>query len=299
MKIPVKFYLFILIVLCGTRIGHAQDLEKKLQLSLSTGHQQEDFHWDIAGDINGQSPNVLSELKWKNVSGQSYSATLRWNFWQRLSLSGTYNRVNVKSGSVSDVDYAGDNRTQPTYQQSFSDNKGSTYTWNAGVGYIIFNNSLFSFTPYIGYGTSTQALYIVDLTGQFPDLNSSYNTRWMGPFIKVTASVKIGHALKLAADITYNQVSYSAQGNWNLINEFQHPVSYSHAAKGYGINIGVRLIYNITPNIGLSFGYGYYNWETGNGTDLLYLSSGQVDKTQLNGVWRNVYRIVGGVVLGI
>jgi hypothetical protein len=293
----MKFYFRIFIILCSIHTVYGQHLEKKLQLSLATGRQQEDFHWDIAGNINGQSPNVFSELKWTKVSGYNYSAALQWNFWRRFSVAAAYNRVNVKSGNVSDMDYAGDNRTQPTYQQSFSDNKGSTSAWDAGAGYIIFNNSLFSLIPYIGYGVSTQSLYIVDLTGQFPALNSSYDTRWKGPFIKVTSSIKIWHALKLAADVTYNQVTYSAQGNWNLINEFQHPVSYSHAAKGYGINAGAKLVYNITPNIGLSFGYGYYDRETGNGTDLLYLSSGQVDKTQLNGVVRNGYRIVGGVIL--
>ncbi|SHN34398.1 hypothetical protein [Mucilaginibacter sp. OK098] len=299
MKRLIKFYPLALIIIFGIRAGYGQDLEKKLQLSLSTGRQQEDFHWDIAGNINGQSPNVLSELKWKNVSGQNYSGALQWNFWRRFSLLGEYNRVNVRSGSVSDMDYAGDNRTQPTYQENFSDNKGSVSAWNAGAGYVIFNNNLFSLIPYIGYGASTQSLYIVDLTGQFPGLNSSYNTRWKGPFIKATSSVKIWRALKLTADVTYNQVTYSAQGDWNLINEFQHPVSYRHAAKGYGINAAARLVYNLTPNIGLSFGYGYYSWQTGNGTDQLYLSSGQVDKTQLNRVARNGYRIVGGVVLGL
>ena len=299
MKRSGKLLVLILTALCGIRAGYGQDLEKKLQLSLSTGHQQGNFHWDIAGNIKGQSPNVLSELKWKNVSGQNYSAAIQWNFWRGLSLLAEYSRVNVRSGTVSDMDYAGDNRTQPTYQQGFSDNKGSTYTWDTGVGYVIFNKSLLSLTPYIGYGTSSQSLYIVDLTGQFPDLNSSYDTRWKGPFLKVTSAVKIWHALKLAADFTYNQVTYNAQGDWNLINEFQHPLSYGHSAKGYGINVGTRLVYNITSNIGLTFGYGYCSWQTGNGTDLLYLASGTVDKTQVNGVSRTGYSLAAGLILSL
>ena len=297
MKRLLKFYSPVLIILCGISVAYGQGLEKKLQVSFLTGHQQENFHWDIAGNLNGQSPNVLSELKWNKVSGQNYSAALQWNFWRRFSLLGEYSRVNIRSGNVSDTDYAGDNRTQPTYQQSFSDNKGSTDAWNTGLGYVVFNSDRINLTPYVGYGISRQSLYIVDLTGQFPNLNSNYNTHWKGPFIKVTSSFKIWKALKLAADITYNQVTYSAQGNWNLINEFQHPVSYSHAAKGYGINAGARLVYNINPNIGLSIGYGYYNWQTGNGTDQLYLSSGQVDKTQLNGAARSGYILNGGVAL--
>jgi hypothetical protein len=279
--------------------GSGQDIEKKLQLSLSAGHQQEDFNWSIAGNIDGQSPNVFSELKWKNVGGQNYSAALQWNIWHKLWLFGAYNKVSVRSGSVSDIDYAADNRTQPTYNENFSDNKGSITAWQTGAGYTVFNNKLFSLIPYIGYGSNTQALYIVDETGRFPDLNSYYKTQWKGAFIKVTSSVKIWRALKLAADVTYNQVNYSAQGNWNLINEFQHPVSYRHAANGYGINAGARLVYNITSNIGINIGYSYFNWQTGNGTDQLYLTTGQVDKTQLNGVYRKGYLFSGGLDLSL
>jgi hypothetical protein len=266
-------------------VAQAQDIEKKLQLSLSTGSQNEDFHWSIAGNSNGQSPNVLSELKWKNVNGQEYKAAMQWNVWRRFSLFADYSRVSVTSGSVNDMDYQGDNRTAPTYTGNFSDNKGNTSSWSAGAGYIIFNNKLFSLVPYVGFGDNVQNFYLVDLTGQFPALNSNYFARWNGPFIK--------------EDLTYNQVNYTAQGNWNLINEFQHPVSYRHVAKGYGINANARLAFSITNHIALNIGYGYYKWETGNGTDQLYLTSGQVDNTRLNGVFRKGHQVIGGVTLSL
>jgi hypothetical protein len=277
----------------------AQDIEQKAQLSFSAGKQQENFNWSIAGNQNGQSPNILSELKWKDVSGTAYSGSLQWNFWKRFSVYGSYNKVDVHSGSVNDMDYGADSRTQPVYTGNFSDNKGYNSQWLAGMGYVVFNNKLFSLIPYVGYGTSQQNLYIIDLTGQFPGLNSSYFTSWKGPFLKVTSSLKIWRGLKLAADITYNQLTYSAHGDWNLIQEFQHPVSYSHMADGYGINANTRLVYNITQNVAVNIGYGYYNWETGNGTDQLYLSTGAVDKTQLNCVYRYGYQITGGVILSM
>ena len=164
---------------------------------------------------------------------------------------------------------------------------------------MIFNNKSFSLVPSTGYSNNKQSLYITDATGRFPDLNSFYNVQWKGAFIKVKSSVKIWRELKAMADVTYNQVNYSAQGDWNLINEFMHPVSYSHVAKGYGINAGTNLVYDITPHVGVSIGYTYFNWQTGNGTDQLYLSSGQVDKTQLNGVYRNGHLFSGGVVLSL
>ena len=299
MKKLIKAYLFILILLCSARFGYGQAIEQKIQFSLSAGPQQDNLHWSIAGNTSGQSPNVLSELKWQNVKGTNYAAALQINVWHNIVVIGGYNNVAAKLGNVSDRDYAADNRSQPTYDQNFSDNRGYTSAWYTGAGYIIFNNAGFSLIPSAGYRNNTESLYITDANGQFPDLNSFYNVQWKGAFIKVKSSLKIWRGLKAIADLTYNQVNYSAQGNWNLINEFMHPVSYSHVAKGYGINTGVNLGYTITPNVGVTVGYSYFNWQTGNGTDQLYLSSGQVDKTQLNGVYRNGHLFSGGVILSL
>jgi hypothetical protein len=295
----VKAWPLFLMTLCFARLGYAQDIEKKAQLSFSAGRQQEDFNWSIAGNSNGTSPNVLSELKWKNVTGQNYSALLLWNAWGKISFIADYSYVNVRSGAVNDMDYNGDNRTGPVYTGNFSDNKGHTGSWSVGAGYTLFNNLLFSLIPYAGYGVNDQYLYLADLTGQTPGLNSSYQANWKGPFVRVISSLKIYRRLKFTADVTYNQANYNSQGDWDLIDEFQHPVSYRQVAKGYGINANARLACNITHNIAVSIGYGYFNWQTGNGDDTLYLSSGGVDKTRLNGVSRNGYRLVGGVGLSL
>lgn len=292
-----KSLLALSIIASCTQIGYGQELEKKIQISASGGAQRESLNWSIAGNSSGQNPNVLSELKWKNVLSFSFSGELKWNIWKRVVIYGNYNRSHITSAHVSDIDYAGDNRTQSTYNQSFSGNKGSTQAWYAGAGFMIFNNSRFSLIPYAGYGINKQSLYILDESGQFPDLNSSYFTRWRGPFLKVTSSARLINSLKIMADITYSQVNYNAQGNWNLISQFRHPVSYTHVSSGYGINAGARLVYQLTPNVAVHIGYSYFNWETGNGTDLLYLSSGQVDKTQMNGVFRKGKVVSGGVAL--
>jgi len=272
-----------------------QDMEKKMQLSFSTGRQQEDFHWSIAGNNNGTDPNVLSELKWKNVAGQDYSASFKWNVWRRLVFIADFSHETVNSGSVSDMDYSADNRTLPVYAENFGDNKGYTSSWSTGAGYTIFNGKIYSLVGYAGYSANTQALYLVDLTGQLPGLNSSYKASWKGVFVKASSSVKVFKALSFSVNVAYNQVNYNANGDWNLINEFQHPVSYSHTANGYGINTNTRLVYNISHQIAVHVGYGYFNWQTGNGNDLLYLSSGEVDKTRLNGVFRNGYEVGGGI----
>jgi len=290
-----KFIGFCFAFVTGISCLYAQSIEKKLQVSLATGYQQQNFHWSIAGNLNGQNPNIYSELKWQHLGGQSIAANMQWNVWKRFSLYASYNRQSISSGSVNDTDYGADNRTNSTYNETFNADEGNTSLWNAGAGFILINNERFSLIPYVGYTMSKQSLHLLDRTGNFPDLNSTYQPNWKGAFLKVTSSVRIIKNLKFAADVTYNQVNYNSKANWNLIQTFQHPVSYRHHASGYGIDAGGQFVYTIYRNLCVHAGGGYFNWQTGNGTDELYLNNGQVDKTQLNGAVNKGFRIQGGV----
>lgn len=293
-----KFIGFLFVLMHGVRLLHAQSIEKSLQLDISTGYQQENFHWSISGNLSGQNPNVLSELKWMKVGGQQIAASANWNFYKRLVVYADYSRQFISSGTVNDADYDADNRSNTTYNQTFNANKGNTSLWNLGAGYVIFNSRRFSLIPFVGYGESKELLRLLNRGAMFPDLNSSYTPQWKGVFFRLTSSALITNKLKFKADLTYHQVSYNSNGDWNLITSFQHPVSYHHHANGYGIQAGGKLSYGITNHIAINLGGGYFTWQTGHGTDELYLSSGQVDKTQLNEVTRKGFRVSGGLSLG-
>jgi len=281
----------------GIQHLYAQSIEKKLQLYLATGYQQENFHWSIAGNSDGQNPNIYSELKWKHLGGQNMSAAVQWNVWKRFSLYASYSKQYLSSGTVNDTDYSTDNRGNATYNETFNSNEGNTQAWQAGAGFILINNSRLSLISYAGYSVNKQALHLFDRSGNFPELNSTYNPVWKGPFLRLTSSVAIIKNLKFAADVTYNQVTYNSTANWNLIRTFMHPVSYRHHANGYGIDAGGKFVYILYRNLQVHAGAGYYSWQTGNGTDELYLNDGQVNKTQLNEVVLTGFRVQGGVGL--
>lgn len=281
---------------CGG-VLHAQSQPHKLQLDLSTGYQREGFKWSIAGNQDGQNPNIYSELQWKKLGGQSVTASLQWNFWGRLLLTGGYERTSIISGTVRDNDYNGDNRTNPAYDQLFDADKGFTRDIYAGIGYKLINTDVFSLTPYAGYRAGKQSLHLYDRSGQYAELNSTYDTDWKGPFAKALAQLRLTKKLSATATLTYTQADYKAQADWNLIPSFQHPVSYRHTAKGYGLEAGAGLQYTITKNIGVNIGAGYFTWQTGEGVDELYLTSGESEKTQLNGVDRKGYKMSLGFVL--
>jgi hypothetical protein len=291
-----RIFATCLCILYSTCLLYAQSTPKKLQLSLGTGYQREDFKWSIAGNLQGQSPNIYSELQWKKVGGQSVAASLQWNFWNKLMLMGDYRRVSNKSGTVRDNDYNGDNRTNPAYDQSFDADKGFTRDLAVGVGYKLIDNNNFSLTPYAGYNASKQSLHLLDRSGQYANLNSTYDADWKGVFVKAIAGLKLSKKLSATGTLIYNQADYKAKADWNLIPTFQHPVSYRHTAKGYGIDAGAGLQYAINNNIAINLGGGYFTWHTGKGVDELFLASGESDKTRLNGVDRKGYRFLGGLI---
>jgi Protochlamydia outer membrane protein len=293
---PILYRYFFCMALLYTQLSFAQNKDR-VQIDFGSGYQQENFHWSIAGDIQGQNPNVYSELKWRDLQGTVLSAHLNANIWSNLFISGGYSHSYIHSGKVNDTDYGSDNRTNPVYNQNFDDNKGYSDMWNAGLAWQLLKDAPVSVRPELGYAQSRQDLYLLDLSGQYANLNSSYAAKWKGPYLKLNATWHIIPKLNLNADVQYTQANYHANADWNLITQFQHPVSYTHSANGYGINTNATLTYNITPYLGVYIGGGYFNWQTGNGTDRLYLTNGQTDDTQMNGAFSNGYKLVAGLCL--
>jgi hypothetical protein len=273
-----------LLILFGVHTCLAQDLPRKLQLSVTAGYRQENLQWSIAGNANGQNPNVLSALRWQSVAGPVTGIRLQYNFFNSCQLEGEYERTFFLSGKVYDTDYGGNDRTNIVYAQQFNTNKGGADRWLVGIGYQLPVIRKFSITPSAGYGLFHQALYLVGNTVPINDLNSSYKTRWSGPYGQLLCVTELTKKLSMNAGLRYNQVRYRASANWNLIREFSHPESFRHTANGYGINIHAALLYHASKMHSIGIKGSYSRWQTGRGIDELYLASGGSEQTQLNEV---------------
>ncbi|OQP39258.1 hypothetical protein A4D02_18215 [Niastella koreensis] len=270
----------------------AQDPPAKLQLSVTGGYRQENLRWSIAGNANGQNPNVLSELKWKAVAGPVSGMHVQYNFFNHWLLEGEYEHTFYLSGKVADNDYGGNNRTNSVYAQQFNANKGGADRWLAGLGYHLMVTHTFSITPSAGYGQFHQSLYLVGNTAPINDLNSSYKTTWSGAYAQLLCATGLTKKLNLATGFRYNQVRYKASANWNLIREFSHPESFRHTANGYGINIHTALLYRASHIHSIGIKGSYSQWQTGRGIDELYLASGEPEQTQLNEVRSSGWQVV-------
>jgi len=295
----IKEYTLLLVILFGGGRVAAQDATDRspLYVRVSTGYQQENLHWSIAGNSTGQGPNVYSELKWRQVGGPVAAIALEGNPWKRWCFFAGGSRGFTRSGKVSDTDYGGDNRTDVVYQQHFDSHEGYGYSFMAGIGYRLLSGPLLRLAPYIGYGLNGQSFSILDPGDVYAFLDSRYTMQWKGPLVKVDASGRLAGRWEWEADIVYHQVNYDAKADWNLIATFAHPVSFRHAADGYGIDAGAGVRYRAGRRIVLRAGGGYCSWQTGKGTDILYLSSGGADHTQLNGVGSTGWKAEAGLVI--
>jgi outer membrane protease len=283
-----------LLMLTNTHL-QAQGNDQKFSISVSPGYFQEDFRWSIAGTSQGKDPNIYSELRWQKLSGPQISGSAQYNFWKGFVLRTNFHSAFITKGNITDTDFGEDNRKDTLYHDSFDSNKGNILSGDLTAGYQIKFTENFSATPFIGYGISDQSLYILrDFGSVTGNLKSTYQTQWNGLTIGRELRIKIKRII-IQQQLIYHQVNYSAKANWNLIEDFQHPVSFRHKAKGYGLETGINIHYRFNKIISVFADGKYSYWTTGKGTDTLYRNNGDISITQMNGAVRNNFNIALGI----
>lgn len=271
------------------RVASAQD--KPIQISVTANYNDEDFRWSIAGNMQGEKPNILSELIWKDIKGPGMQVGANWNIWKRILVQAYFSKTVIVAGSSTDTDYEKDNRTAPLVQIKAKSNKGYIDFAQLGLGYKLIDNKKFKANTYLGYGINRQLLFLLDADDDTEQpnhrLNSTYAASWTGFFIRMTPQISMSKKMTLKNRLTYNQVVYKGEANWNLIQDFKHPVSFKHIANGYGIDEQLELSLKVASMVSIKLSGNYYYWETGIGVDKLYLSNGNSVNTRFNRTVRN------------
>ena len=71
--------LLLLLVLNGkAQAPLAPGGEESFRIGIYTGYRSENVRWSVAGNPQGQDPNIYSELIWQGLSGPLFAADLRW-----------------------------------------------------------------------------------------------------------------------------------------------------------------------------------------------------------------------------
>lgn len=261
------------------------------RVGASLGMRQDNFNWHIAGS-NG-TPNVLSELTWRgmNIGLARLFGEIRV---EKAVFFGEFSTGVIADGESQDSDYSGNNRTLE-FSRSTSDAGGNVFDTSVGVGMPFWffypsADGVAVLTPLFGLAGNYQDLNMtngvqrIPAAGPFPvALDSSYKASWEGPWLG--ARGEFYNAKRLLTQIQWEyhfEVEYDAAANWNLRSDFQHPVSFRHAANAQGHRLTVSIRYLTLPRTEFFAGLDGHWYFTDNGTDITYFSDGTTSKLQLN-----------------
>jgi hypothetical protein len=120
--------------------------------------------------------------------------------------------------------------------------------------------------------------------GPIVGLDSTYDTKWYGPWAGVDLSFNASDKILLFAGFEYHWADYKAEANWNLRTDLAYPKSFEHEADGTGILITAGGDYIFAAPWSLGLEVNYQDWSTDAGIDRQFNSDGTMAVTRLNEV---------------
>ncbi len=308
--------LLLIIFAPGVSVAGMSAVSLSPELTVDAGLRNDHLDWNIAGTSAGTNPNILSELTWDDV--QTYQFRLRGglnlamedNPWFGLYLRGQIGYGRIYSGQNQDSDYDGDNRTQEFSRSNNAADQGDVLDLSFGVGpKFSFLNERLALIPLVGYSYHAQNLKLMDgfqtilapghippvpPVGPFAGLDSSYDTEWWGPWLGLELRYSTGERLIFKGLTEYHRADFSAEANWNLRQDFAHPVSFEHGADGDGWVHEIGLEFLLRDQWSLSLSGTVQRWQTDAGYDLVFFADGTRQVTRLNRVnWNSTSIQVG------
>lgn len=271
----------------------------RVEGTLGAGYRRDGLNWNIAGNSAGTNPNILSDLTWESLDIAQVRAGGKITWKDDWVVRGAAAYGQIVTGENQDSDYLGDNRT---LEFSRSNNKGGGDVLDASLGvgrtFRLHDKSVGKFiylTPLAGYSLHRQNLAMTNgyqtwpPLGPFPGLDSSYDAEWQGPWIGFDTLLPVDTKLSVIANVEYHWADYDAKANWNLRNDFAHPVSFKHSARARGYTATVGGTYALTPKWRLNITVEHRNWRARPGIDTVYRANGDILETRLNVVnWESL-----------
>ncbi len=263
----------------------------------SIGYRVDSLDWNIAGDQSGQNPNVYSELEFDDMK------ILQAGIETNLVINRIYSRVSIYLGEITDgngtdSDYDDDNRQGLWSRSESAIDKHDVIDVTGGLGYEFdFFPRALRIAPLVGVSYHEQNICIKDgiqtvsTPGRTPDigpfsdsLNSTYETQWKSLWFGMDIHLRIVSRLFLSSSLEYHIAKYEAKADWNLIDEFKHPVSFTHEADGRGIVSKIGISYTLARDWDTGLTYTWNQWNTEEGEDHSFPATGGMARTKLNEV---------------
>lgn len=280
------------------------------------GIRRDDLNWSIAG-LDG-SPNILSELRWTDVTSYELSADFEHELPGGTLVEASLAYGAVFSGDNQDSDYDGDNRTLEWSRSNNDAGDGYVFDFSLGFGRRIrLSDEKFVLVPAVGLSFHRQHFVMTDglqtisddfrvpPVGPFAGLASMYQADWRGLWLGAELRRELDARREFFAGVELHLADYDGTANWNLRDDFKHPKSFTHDAFGIGVVLKAGFRHEIQERGAFTAELSWQRWETGRGTDLTFFSDdfciangypqGCLGITALNGAQWEALRISVGL----
>ncbi|MBK7099483.1 MAG: hypothetical protein IPH58_15620 [Sphingobacteriales bacterium] len=276
----ILFIIFCILLIQNITAFSQEYLTERLSVEAGSEYRNTDFRWSIDGTVDERYINIYSELIFKPVSSVGAYANLQYRVHNLVSAQISYGHLFTFNGKVTDYDYDGNDRTNPITQLNLKSNKGGMNYFKLMALFHAVENAKMNTAIGLGYSINSEKYFLLDDNNK--SLRSTYLAKWSGPQLALDSKIPLKHNWFLKGSVTTGFLKYAGEGNWNLIEEFQHPVSFVQTANGLQLDgkIGAGYHFNRKINLGLFGIYSY--WKTERGTDKLFLKNGDTPTTGLN-----------------
>lgn len=275
-----KFTLVMMLITC-TFFNTAKGQTRRFLIGFGPTASISNFSWSIAGDKAGHNPNILSELQYQKLHSIGGAFSGLFMLAKRLSVEVCISKEYIISGHGWDKDYAEDDRGGIMYSEGFKSNEGTLASMELNGAFVLIPLDIFNLEVRGSYSINKQDLHI--LNSKFDNLNSTYNSVWSGPGIGLEADISASKSSSFNFLLKYSLLKFKGEANWNLIEEFQHPVSFVDRANGRSLKGGICFNYRLKPKLSLFARSLVYFQKTQNGEDISYLKTNSQIITQFNG----------------
>ncbi|SDC63056.1 Outer membrane protein beta-barrel domain-containing protein [Niabella drilacis] len=274
-----KIISLLLFLLCSTAFCVKA---QRNEIRVAAGYGRSDLHWSIAGNIDGEDPDILSELVWSRLRGPLWNGGIRYYFKNRLGIELNAGYHSIQQGRVTDRDYAGDHRQDNYYNEQFNSG-GRDVLIDAAVNYNIGILADFQIRPFIGYTLKKQEALLLGDEEKEKDLHSSYKTTWMGGRAGLNA-IGVFNRFDIRMNCSGGLLNYKADALWNLIGNFAKTVSFRHRTHAYQVDGNIEMGYTFWKKIRVMGYYQITHGDAWKGTDRAYYTDGSTIDTRLNWV---------------
>lgn len=247
------------------------DWPSSFNIDFGGGFRKDKFEWSIAGF--DRFPKILSKLQWKDLRIAQFGGSASYVSCRNYAIRIEADCGRIYHGKVIDADYAGDHRQHLFSLSESNAGKGYVYDLSGAVGYRITSTcGRFIATPFIGYSEHAQYLHLYDghqlfpVNFSFPGLNSTYTTRWSGPWLGADFEARVERCAFLFGGFQWHLFNYRARGKWNLRQDIG-PFHHKAYGMGYLATLGGK--WELWNNWSIGVMGSYRNFRTRHGHEHL------------------------------